>query len=78
MQMGTAVEDQDASWSHRRCPGVEESAVLQLTWLAVGRDGVAVRLGLSYDDTSAAGPEVPPSGGSTALVGSPGQHGQIQ
>ena len=35
MQMGTGVEDQecaaDVSWSHRRCPGVEESVVLQLT-----------------------------------------------
>lgn len=79
--MGTAVEGQervpDASWSHRRCPGVEESAVLQLTWLAAERGGAAVQLGSLCDDTSAAGPEAP-SGGSTALVGSPGQHGQIQ
>ena len=81
MQMGTAVEGQecvaDVSWSHRRCPGVEELAVLQLTWLVAERGGAAVRLGSPCDGTFAVGPEAP-SGGSTASVGSPGQHGQIQ
>ena len=62
-----------SSLSHRRCPGVEESS----TWLAAEKDCIAVDLGSPTEGTSAPGPEVP-SGGSTASVGSPGQHGQIQ
>ena len=81
VQTGTAVEDQecaaDVSWSHRRCPGVEESVVSQLTWLVAERGGAVVRLGSPCDGTSAAGPEAP-SGGNTASVGSPGQHAPIQ
>ena len=46
---------------------------MQLTWLAVERDGVVVLLGSLCDGTFAAGPEAPSGGGSTALVGSPAQ-----
>lgn len=46
---------------------------MQLTWLAVERDGVVVLPGSPRDDTFAAGPEAPSGGGSTASVGSPAQ-----
>ena len=74
VQTGTVAEDQehvaDASWSHRRRPGVEESAVSQLTWLVAERGGFGAHLGSLTEGISAVG--------SIALVGSPGQHGQRQ
>ena len=76
MQISNVVNDPkclaDVPWRHKRCPGVEEPAVLQPTWFVAEKGGVAVQQGsLGVVDTSAASPVVP-SGGSTALVGGPG------